>query len=166
MLSNLRRWVHDATDLKILRHLVRDGRITWAELGSALTLSGPAAADRVKRLERDGVILGYTALLDPEHLGLAVTAFVALRLALPKHRAGLVNRVRRLDAVLECHHVAGDDDYVLKVRVATLRDLEELVSGKLKSIEGIVATRTTIVLSSVKETPAPPLGRVETFDSE
>ncbi|HEX5699004.1 MAG TPA: winged helix-turn-helix transcriptional regulator, partial [Rubrobacter sp.] len=77
-------------DLQTLRRLMRDGRITWAELAQLLGLSAPAAADRVRRLEERGVIRGYEALVDPEAVGLGVTAFVAVTLERPEHRAGFL----------------------------------------------------------------------------
>lgn len=147
----------DEIDLKLLKQMVRDGRITWADLGASLGLSAPAAADRVKKLEQGEVIRGYTALVDHEQLGAEVTAFVAVRLERPKHRGVFLKRVKSLEAILECHHVAGEDDFLLKVRTGKLADLEQLVSNEIKGIEGIASTRTTIVLSTVKETLAPPL---------
>lgn len=147
----------DATDLKVLRRLAVEGRLSWADLAAELDLSPPAAADRVRRLEQRGVIRGYTALIDPVAVGAAVTAFVAVRLERPKHRAGFLAKIAELDAVLECHHVAGDDDYLLKVRLADLAALETLVSDELKSIPGVAGTRTTVALSTAKETPTPPL---------
>src|SRR5690242_5127086 len=148
----------DATDMKILRLLVRNGRMSWADLASELELSGPSAAERVRKLEQRRVIRGYTALLDPEQVGAQVTAFVAVRLERPRHRTAFIKRVQELAQVLECHHVAGEDDYLLKVRVESLRKLEELVSSGLKSLDGVANTRTTIVMSTAKETPVPPLG--------
>ena len=156
----------DETDLKLVKNMVRDGRITWADLGSSLGLSAPAAADRVKKLEQGGVIRGYTALVDHEQLGAEVTAFVAVRLERPRHRDAFLKRVKSLDAILECHHVAGDDDFLLKVRTGKLADLEELVISELKGIEGVVGTRTTVVLSTVKETQAPPLSWARPRGSE
>ncbi len=147
----------DAIDSKVIRLLARSGRLSWAELATALDLSPPAAADRVRRLEQRGVIRGYTALLDPEKVGAGIVAFIAVRLERPRHRAGFLARLAELDEVLECHHVAGDDDYLLKVRVGSLRALEALVSDGLKSVAGVASTRTTVALSTVKETPTPPL---------
>ena len=147
----------DAIDLKVLQRLTAAGRLSWADLAAELDLSAPAAADRVRRLEQRGVIRGYTALLDPAAVGAGVTAFIAVRLERPKHRAAFLARVAALDAVLECHHVAGDDDYLLKVRLAGLAELEALVSDDLKSLAGVAGTRTTVALSTAKETPTPPL---------
>ncbi len=147
----------DALDRKALELLAQDGRLSWADLAAQLKLTGPSAAERVRKLEQRGLIRGYAALLDPELLGLEVTAFVAVRLAHPRDRERFVKRIRELDGVLECHHVAGDDDYLLKVRVANLRALEQLVSSEVKAIAGVTQTRTTIAMSTSKEvlTPVP-----------
>jgi len=151
----------DAIDVKIIRRLAVAGRMSWAELAEALDLSPPAAADRVRRLEQRGVIRGYAALLDAEKVGAPVVAFVAVRLERPRHRAAFLERVGALEEILECHHVAGDDDYLLKVRVSSLKDLEDLVSERLKSLPGLAGTRTTVALSTVKETSTPPLRALE-----
>ncbi|WP_394848360.1 Lrp/AsnC family transcriptional regulator [Pendulispora brunnea] len=147
----------DAVDTKVLSLLAAQGRMSWAELGNELGLSAPAAADRVKKLEQLGFIRGYTAVLDAEGLGLGVTAFIAVRLDRPTHRAAFLKRVRREAEVVECHHMAGDDDYLLKVHVTDLKTLETLVSETLKGIEGVIGTRTLIALSTLKDAPHLPL---------
>ncbi len=146
----------DGLDIKILDLLTRRGRITWSELANQLGLSPPAAADRVKRLEERGVISGYGARLNAEALGMDLTAFISVTLDQPHHRQGFLAAVRANGAILECHHVTGDDDYLLKVRCRHTRDLEQLISEELKAIAGVLKTRTLIVLSTVKETLTPP----------
>lgn len=148
----------DDLDIKILTLLAQQGRMTWSELASQLGLSPPAAADRVRRLEERGMIAGYSARIDAEALGLDLTAFIAVTLAQPQHRAGFLAAVQATEAILECHHVTGDDDYLLKARCRNTRALESLISDWLKSVEGVLKTRTLIVLSTVKETLTPPLG--------
>ena len=147
----------DATDSKLLALLSRDGRAQWADLAQQLRMSAPAVRERVKRLEKEGLITGYTALLSPARLGLALTAFVAVTLERPRHRAAFLKRAADLAAVLECHHVAGEDDYLLKLRCRSTDELERLVSVEIKGLVGVARTRTTIVLSTAKETPVPPL---------
>jgi Lrp/AsnC family transcriptional regulator, leucine-responsive regulatory protein len=144
-------------DMLTIELLMREGRTTWAELAQLLGLSGPAAADRVRRLEERGVIRGYAALVDPEAVGLGVTAFVAVTLERPEHRAGFLDAVGGMPEVQECHHVAGEDDYLLKVRCRAMRDLERLVGEVLKGLPGVARTRTSVVLSTRKETPVLPL---------
>ncbi|WP_088890655.1 Lrp/AsnC family transcriptional regulator [Leptolyngbya ohadii] len=152
-------------DSKILQQMMSQGRITWAELAHGLELSAPAAADRVRRLEEKGVIQGYTARINPEAIGCHLTAFVAVTLEHPRHREGFLQLVQQLTAIQECHHVTGDDDYLLKIRCRHTRDLEHLVSEQLKSLPGILRTRTTIVLSTVKETSDLPLYRETEVDN-
>ena len=147
----------NANDSKALARLQRQGRESWASLGEALGMTGPAAADRVRRLEERGVIKGYAAIVDPEAVGLALTAFVAVTLDRPSHRAAFLRRVASLPEVQECHHVAGDDDYVLKVRCRGAADLDRVISDELKSVAGVGRTRTTIVLRTLKETTVLPL---------
>jgi Lrp/AsnC family transcriptional regulator, leucine-responsive regulatory protein len=133
------------------------GRITWSELAGILELSAPATAERVRRLEERKIIKGYTALIDPEAVGCELTAFIAVTLERPEHRAAFLQRVQELAEIQECHHVTGEDDYLLKVRCRNTRGLEQLVSENLKGLPGILRTRTTIVLSTTKETPILPL---------
>jgi len=147
----------DDLDIKALSLLCQRGRMTWAELAGQLGLSAPAAADRVKRLEERGIITGYSALLDPEALGLGLTAFMSVTLDQPRHREGFLAAVQAAAEILECHHVTGDDDYLLKVRCCHTRALEALITDRLKAIAGVVKTRTLIVLSTVKETQVPSL---------
>jgi Lrp/AsnC family leucine-responsive transcriptional regulator len=144
-------------DSKAIAILSAHARVSWAELAQQLGLSAPAAADRVRRLEERGVIRGYTAVLDAEALGYPLTAFVALTLERPERRQGFIARLGQLPEVIECHHTAGDDDYLLKVRTKGTRDLDRLLSEEIKGIEGVLRTRTTVVLSTWKETLAVPL---------
>jgi len=146
----------DSIDTKVLRQLMERGRTTWADLGALLGLSAPAAADRVRRLEEAGTIRGYTALIDPEAAGCGLAALVSVTLERPGQKEEFLNLIRDLPEVLECHHVTGDDDYSLKVRCSGTRDLEELISAGIKSLPGI-RTRTTVILSTYKETPVLPV---------
>ena len=145
------------TDYKAIRHLMEQGRITWSELAGILELSAPATADRVRRLEERQVITGYAALVDPEAIGCMLTAFVSIRLDKPKHQGPFLKKIEALSEVQECHHVTGEDDYLLKVRCGTAKDLERLVSEEIKGVAGVSRTRTTIALSTVKETPILPV---------
>lgn len=147
----------DKLDYKVLHYLMAQGRITWSELAGHLELSAPATADRVRRLEEQQVITGYAALVNPDAIGCHLTAFIAVTLEHPQHRAEFLNKVHQLADIQECHHITGDDDYLLKVRCGTTKALEHLISEELKSLPGILRTRTTIALSTVKETPALPL---------
>lgn len=141
----------DAIDIAILRRLMERARTTWAELGSLLGLSAPTAADRVRKLEDAGVIRGYAALVDPDAAGCGLGAFVSVSLERADDRAAFLDLVRAQPEILECCHIAGAEDYVLKIRCADTRELERLISDRLKSVPG-VRTRTGVILSTVKET--------------
>jgi Lrp/AsnC family transcriptional regulator, leucine-responsive regulatory protein len=146
----------DAVDRKILRLLATDGRASYQALGDEIGLSRPAAMERVKRLEEAGYITGYSARIDRAKAGLPVTAFVAVRYANSDALAD-ERRIREMEkhsGVLECHHVAGEDCYVLKVAAPDLESLQ----GILRDLRGPspktqLSTRTTIVLGTVFEKP-------------
>jgi Lrp/AsnC family transcriptional regulator, leucine-responsive regulatory protein len=133
-----------------------NARSTWAELGALIGLSAPATADRVRKLEETGVITGYAALVNPEAIGCGLAALISLTIENPEYRPAIIKKIGELAEILECHHVAGDVDYILKVRCAGTRGLERLISDELKIFPG-VKTKTTVILSTVKETPVLPL---------
>lgn len=151
----------DAIDIRAVAHLQLAGRESWATLGVALGMTGPAAAERVRRLEADGVIRGYAALIDPQAVGASLTAFVAVTLERPGNRTAFLRRVARLAEVQECHHIAGDYDYLLKVRCTSTTDLDRVLTEQLKSVQGVVSTRTTVVLRTLKESVVVPLPDVD-----
>jgi len=147
----------DTIDKKALARLMADGRASWAELGEHLGLSAPAAAERVRKLEDRGVIRQFAAVPDPALAGYPVLAFVFVTLLSQARRKAFLAAVGRNASILECHHVAGDDDYLLKVRCQTMGDLDLLLSDDLKGRMGVARTRTTVVLGSAKETSALPV---------
>jgi Lrp/AsnC family leucine-responsive transcriptional regulator len=127
--------------------------MTFSQLAARIGLSGPSTAERVRRLEAENVISGYVAILNPEAVAAGLAAFVSVTLAGPAARQGFLEAMRSESAVLELHHVAGDDDYLLKVRCAGTRELESLVSDRIKGVDGVARTRTTVVLSTEFEQP-------------
>lgn len=147
----------DTIDKKVIRHLMAYGRATWAELATLLGLSAPATADRVRRLEERGVIKGYAALVDSASLGLNLVAFVSVSLERPEHRNPFLELVQSVPEIQACHHVAGDYDYLLQLRCKNTADLEHFLTNILKSNPGVIRSRTTIVLSTIKETPVLPM---------
>ncbi len=147
----------DDIDLRALFNLMQQGRMTWAELAGKLGLSAPAAADRVRQLESKGIIQQYTAVLNAPALGYKVTAFIAVSLDSTQKRKQFLARIAQMPEILECHHVTGEDDYWLKVRCTSTQHLDWLLIG-LKETAGVARTRTTIVLSTAKETLDVPLG--------
>jgi Lrp/AsnC family leucine-responsive transcriptional regulator len=150
----------DAKDRAILSALQDDARASHTAIAARVGLTQPAVLERIRRLEQRGVIRGYRAELDPEELGRPVTAFIGVTTTAvaPEDEA----RLTRFADVLEVHHVAGDECFLLKVRVASPGDLEDLLL-RLRAIPGITKTRTTIVLSTrlerlsvcLPEEPAP-----------
>ena len=148
----------DSNDFKIIQCLMSQARATWAELATLLGLSAPATADRVRKLEEMGIIKGYSAIIDPEAVGCGLAAFIAITLERGEYRPAFLAMVQHLPEILECHHVAGAEDYVVKVRCQNTRDLERLISEEIKSLPG-VKSRTTVVLSTVKETLVLPIKR-------
>ena len=147
----------DTLDSKAVSLLMRSGRTTWTELGAILGLSAPSAADRVRKLEEGGVIRGYAALVDPARAGYPLTAYIAVSLASHRNRSAFLRAIDKMEQVAECHHVAGDDDYLLKVRCRGTQDLDHLLAKELKDKLGVARTRTTIVLSTAKESVRVPI---------
>ncbi|RZM75189.1 Lrp/AsnC family transcriptional regulator [Leptolyngbya iicbica] len=147
----------DALDCKILSELANKARMTWAELAGQLGISPPAAADRVRKLEEAGIIRGYVTQIDAPRLGYDLAAFIAVTLEHPRDRDGFLAAVQSTPEILECHHIAGDGDYLLKVRCRGTSGLEHLITAQLKELPGVTQTRTTIVLSTVKEAIAVPI---------
>jgi Lrp/AsnC family leucine-responsive transcriptional regulator len=142
----------DTLDRKALAHLMRQGRASWAELGQLLGLSAPAAADRVRKLEEKGIIRGYAALPNPEALGYSLVAYVFVTLDSHRKRSVFLRSIEKLEEVTECHHIAGDDDYLLKIRCRGTHDLDRLLAHELKDKLAVARTRTTVVLATSKET--------------
>ena len=141
----------DAIDLQLLTALQRNGRATFADLAQRIGLSPPAVAERIKKLEEKGIIGGYTAVLNAKKVQLDVTAFISVSLSHPRHDPPFVEEISKWGEVLECHHVVGPEDYLLKIKVQDTSALEDLIMNRLRLLEGVTATRTTIVLSTVKE---------------
>jgi Lrp/AsnC family leucine-responsive transcriptional regulator len=136
-------------DRQIIRLLGHDGRMSFTDLGKATGLSTSAVHQRVRRLEQRGVIRGYAAVVDAEALGLALTAFVSVTPLDPSTAGETPARLSGMPEIEECHSVAGEESYLLKVRSATPRALEELLA-RIRA-EASVSTRTTIVLSTSYE---------------
>ena len=133
----------DSTDWRLLEELQKDGRASYAELARAVSMSPSAVAERVRRLEEAGVIAGYRATVDPGRVGLDVMAFVRLRYPTGNYRPfhALLDST---PAIVEAHHVTGEDCFVLKVVARSMRHLEE-VTGR---IAGLGSVTTSVVYSS------------------
>ena len=148
----------DAIDRSILRLLQEDGSMTNTDLAERVGLTAAPTLERVRKLEREGFIRKYVALVDPAKLGKSVTAFVAVIMRSHGQHTSEVFRkaVARLPEVLECHHIAGEEDFLLKVVAGSPTDYERFVLERLTKIAGIEKVKTTFVLSSPKlETKIP-----------
>jgi len=139
----------EAINTKILALLASDGRLSFTELARQTGLSVSAVQQRVRRLEERGVIRGYSASIDPYEAGLPLTAFVSIKPFDPAAADDAPERLAHLAAIEACHSVAGDENYILKVRVATPAALEDLLQ-QIRAAAN-VSTRTTIVLSTPYE---------------
>ena len=136
----------DERDLAIIAALQDDARATYADVGRRVGLSPSSVHDRVRKLEQAGVIRGYRAVVDADSLGLFVTALIAVTPLDPVQPDDLPDRVRELPEVEDCLSVAGEANYILKVRTRTTAHLEDLIR-RLRE-KGGVQTRTTVVLST------------------
>jgi Lrp/AsnC family leucine-responsive transcriptional regulator len=147
----------DATDRTILAALQENSRITNAEVARRLGMAPSAIFERIRKLEGRGLIRGYEALLDPESLGAGLLAFVFVR---ADERPALKTtgaQLAEIPNVLEVHHIAGEDCYLVKVRAADPAALGELLRLRFGAIPTVRSTRTTIVLETVKESARLPL---------
>jgi Lrp/AsnC family leucine-responsive transcriptional regulator len=146
----------DATDRRIMDLLRANSRISYAELARQVGLSGPAVHERVGKLETSGVIRAYRAQLDPEAVGLGVTAFIGIVQAADSEIDDIVASMSELPEIESCYFLAGRESFLLKTRVSTIADLEKLIV-RLNRIPGIATTRTTIALSTKWEERPQPL---------
>jgi Lrp/AsnC family leucine-responsive transcriptional regulator len=135
----------DPTDREIIGHLADHGRISWQDLGRAINLSANATAERVKRLERLGVIEGYSAKLDFAALGRPIEAFVAVKMHPGDDREEFEKLVRNDISILDAVHLTGPHDYIVHARCATTEELDDLLMG-MKASAGVADTETRIVL--------------------
>ncbi|MGL4490683.1 MAG: Lrp/AsnC ligand binding domain-containing protein [Rhizobiaceae bacterium] len=149
----------DQIDRRILREVQANGRLTNTELSERVHLSATATNERVKRLTRDGFILGYTALLSPERLGRGLLLFVEVKLerTTPDVFDAFAAAIRRTQDVLECHLIAGGFDYLVKARVADMSAYRTFLSDLLTAVPGIRETRTYTVMEEVKDTTNLPI---------
>jgi Lrp/AsnC family leucine-responsive transcriptional regulator len=151
--SGLYRGRVEEIDRRIVTLLSADGRMSFTELAKRTGLSVSAAHQRVKRLEQGGVIRSYVALCDADKIGLPMTAFISVTPFDAAAPDDVPDRLERIAAIEACHSVAGDENYILKVRVASPSALEDLLQ-EIRTVAG-VSTRTTIVLSTPYENRPP-----------
>lgn len=146
-------------DRKILRILQQDGRITYAELARQVGLTTTPCIERVRRLEREGYIRGYTAIVDPDKLGAGLIVFVQIRLdrTTKESFASFKQAVLQLPEVQECYLVTGSFDYLIKARMADMAHYREFLEDALLGVPGVQASTSIAVMEAVKETLSIPI---------
>jgi len=149
----------DDIDRAILRELQADGRATNLELARRVGLSPAATHARVRALESRGAIRGYAAIVDREVLGFDLLCLISVSMQVHQYESvgRLRDLIRAMPEVLECHHLTGEYDYLLKVALRNRRELERFVVERLTPLPGIARIHTSLVLSEVKSTTALPL---------
>ena len=147
----------DETDKKIAALLQEDCSLPQAEIARAVDRVASSVNERMRKLKADGVILGFRAELDPERAGFPILAFVNVLIDDAKNAAAFPKAAVKVGEVLECHHVTGEWNFLLKVRARSTSNLEEILTGRIKKLRGVTRTNTSIVLTSHKETHALPI---------
>lgn len=146
--------VLDKLDRRILKLLQEDGRMAMKDLAERVGLTVTPCIERVRRMERDGVITGYHARVDPSQLGASLLVFVEITL---DHKNGNMfeqfrREVMKIDEVLECHLVSGDFDYLIKARIGEMADYRKLLGDILLQLPGAVQSKSYVVMEEIKET--------------
>ncbi len=141
----------DDIDITLVEILQKKGRTRRNDLAEAVGLSIPSVSERLRKLEESGVILGYYAHLDPKKVGKDITAFITVTVDSSKHYPTFLEHTSASEEVLEVHSITGEGTHLLKVRTENASSLEKLLS-KIQAWSGVVQTRTSVVLSSTKET--------------
>ncbi|UTW02051.1 Lrp/AsnC ligand binding domain-containing protein [uncultured Amphritea sp.] len=149
----------DKIDLNILKTLQENGRISYVDLADIVGLSTTPCMERVKRLEKDGLIQGYYARIDPQAMGYGMLVFVEISLSYQSPDAFLKfnKAVASLPYVLECHLVSGDADFLIKARIADMSEYRALLGEMLLTLPGVKNSKSYIVMEEVKETLSLPI---------
>ena len=142
----------DATDLHIVTALQANARTSNADLARELGMAPSAVLERVRKLEQRGLVVGYEARLTPAAVGLGLTAFLFVRAEEQPYTGKLGRSLAAIPEVQEVHVIAGEDCYLVKVRAKDTADLARIVREQVKAVRGVLGTRTTIVMETVKET--------------
>ena len=143
----------DETDRQILKTLHKNAKLTTKELADAVHLTPTPVFERQKRLERQGYIKKYVAILEPEKLGLGLLVFCKVKLKQINHEIAdaFVRRIQRIPEVTECYNTSGAYDYLLKVRARDMKQYQEFVLTKLGDIDSVASIESTFVMSEVKQ---------------
>jgi len=140
----------DSIDRQILNCLIENGRMTVSEVSQRVNLSVPAVSERIRKLEQSETVGRYSAILNPSKMGKHLTAIMLVSLERPRYNEGFTKQVLAEADVLECHYLTGDFDYILKIVTEGTDTLEKLLN-RIKSVQGVQKTRTTVVLSTIKQ---------------
>jgi Lrp/AsnC family leucine-responsive transcriptional regulator len=151
----------DDIDAQILRILQENGRITQSDIAKTVGLAPSAVMERMRKLETKGAIREYVAVVDPHVTNRALLAFVAVRTNEYGQEQPSAQALAKIPEVLEIHHVAGEDCFLLKVRAKDAEHLGQMLRREIAAVPGVTSTRTTIVLETVKETARIPIVRHE-----
>lgn len=141
----------DDLDIKILRILQKNGRTKRNKLAEEVGLSIPSVSERLNKLEEKGIIEGYYTKLNRKAFGYDITAYIYVIMESSKHYPALLARIDKIAEILECHSILGDGSHLLKAVVKNREALEKLLS-QIQSFPGVTSTKTTYVLSTIKET--------------
>lgn len=141
----------DSIDQTILSILKENSRSSASDIAKQVSLSVPAVTERIKKLEQNGTIEKYTVRINPAELGFNLLVFVLVRIDSSRSLEAFQEEITALPNVLECHHIAGPADYLLKVLVQDMADMEDFLSYKLKDMTGVATAETMFALSTLKE---------------
>jgi Lrp/AsnC family leucine-responsive transcriptional regulator len=155
----------DSIDLELLRVLQFNGRISQGSLAEQVGLSSPAVAERLRKLEERGIIRGFHAQLEARYLALDITAFIEVRVDSSTHYPKFLAKAVAHEEIMECHAITGDGSHLIKIRTKNTGTLEALLA-EIQRWPGVVKTRTSLVLSTQKETLALPLAHADEVVSE
>ncbi|MBV8327236.1 Lrp/AsnC family transcriptional regulator [Chryseobacterium sp.] len=142
----------DDKDIQLLRLLQKNAKLTVKELAKEINLSPSPVFERVKRLEQEGYVRKYAAVLDPDKLNRGFTVFCQIKLKIHDRSIGydFVNEIIEIEEVAECYNISGDFDFLLKVQVRDMKHYQDFVFNKLGSVDSIGSTHSTFVMAEVK----------------
>ncbi len=140
----------DSVDIKILKLLEENARMNASVIGEKISMSVSAVIERIRKLENSGIIKKYTVLVDYKKIDMDVSAYISICMEDPKHMNAFIKAIQNIPEILECHYIAGDYDFLLKVLTKSTGTLAELLN-KIKSLPGASLTRTLVVLETHKD---------------
>jgi Lrp/AsnC family leucine-responsive transcriptional regulator len=151
----------DKIDFQILKLLQENGRITNLQLSTEIGLSPAPTLERVRKLEQSGMVKSYHAIVDEEKLGFGIKAFMLVNIT--SHQSDYMSKfteqVNQIEEIVECYHITGSSDFMLKIMVKSIKDYESLVVNRIAKIEQMRNLKTMMIMSTVKDTHYVPLGQ-------